>query len=810
MKTTSLMLAAASTFVLASVTTTARAAQPAATTDEATLGEIVVTARRRTESLQEVPQVVNAITSDTIQKLNIREFRDIQSIVPGLTIGATSAQTTLRGVSFNSNTSAQPTIAFYLNETPVQGNHLFQVLFDVGQVEVLRGPQGTSRGIPAPSGAITVTTRRPDLGQFGGYIDAQANDLQRRSVNGAINIPIVRDVLGLRIAGMIDQNDADGVNSIYSLIKPRQVNTAVRTSLSYEPGEFLNANVSWIHYDRAEKSFNPVTGPGSPGATPPIRLKDRVSVQDTPDDVHIHLDAVTAQLDSRLFGQHLQYIGGYSFQHIISNTDRDTGQLLRGVSPPNVIVTSLENTSHEFRISSDPGPDRLFDYVVGVYYGWQAMKPEGRSFNAAIYLPPAFGPLNAPNLALFNHNINLPQIIPTQSTLQDTSIFGSVTLHLGDKTELTGGLRHLWTQSTSELKVFLGDAATPVPVPCNLVGLQPAATPGFCIPRIVAQPSQRRFHEEHTIYNASLKHSFTPDLMVYASVGTSYRPPTASISTVQNASNDPVLNSFLIHPSEKSRSFEVGVKWTFLEGRARVNAAVFKQKFKDMPTFVTGIPFINDNGIQRTVNSTNFVADPDATIEGFDLDAALQITQNWNVSGQLSYADGRATTELPCNDSNLDGIPDGGLVTRLDQFRPGTSVSLCPGGSVSEQPYWNASVQSEYTHPVRDGVDGYVRGLFTYYPKNARQTRAMVIDDYSLLNLYAGLRAQDGAWDFGLYVRNALKTEQLTNLGLNPIGNLSGPLSFYRSLIRPTGYVSKTLTPRREVGVTMRYAFGSR
>src|ERR1700745_1076599 len=170
-------LLGASAFALATAVAAQAAppAPPAAPADQATLGEIVVTARRRAESLQEVPQTVNAVTADPLQKLQVKQFTDIQTVVPGLSLqgspnGFTNAAS-LRGVTFDVTTGAQPTVALYLNDAPVQAGFLFQSLFDVGQVEVLKGPQGTPRGISAPSGAITVTTHKPDLSEFGGFVD---------------------------------------------------------------------------------------------------------------------------------------------------------------------------------------------------------------------------------------------------------------------------------------------------------------------------------------------------------------------------------------------------------------------------------------------------------------------------------------------------------------------------------------------------------------------------------------------------------------------------------------------------------------
>jgi iron complex outermembrane receptor protein len=94
------------------------------------------------------------------------------------------AAASLRGVTFDVNTTAEPPVALYLNDAPVQAN----ALFDIGQVEALKGPQGATRGVSAPSGAITAT-HKPDLSEFGGYADVTLTDLQARNVQAAVNIP---------------------------------------------------------------------------------------------------------------------------------------------------------------------------------------------------------------------------------------------------------------------------------------------------------------------------------------------------------------------------------------------------------------------------------------------------------------------------------------------------------------------------------------------------------------------------------------------------------------------------------------------
>ena len=154
---------------------TAAPAPAAAATNApaAQIGEVIVQARRRDERLQDVPLVVNAVTNKQLDQLNIRDMKDIAPIVPGLTLtnnaNGIGSVATLRGVNFDVNSSGNNgTVEFYLNDEPITSDVVLQSMYDIGQIEVLRGPQGTLRGRASPSGSITVTTQRPDLYSFGG------------------------------------------------------------------------------------------------------------------------------------------------------------------------------------------------------------------------------------------------------------------------------------------------------------------------------------------------------------------------------------------------------------------------------------------------------------------------------------------------------------------------------------------------------------------------------------------------------------------------------------------------------------------
>jgi iron complex outermembrane receptor protein len=835
-------LLGASVFALA----TAAAAQPAAPSaapaaaaaDQATLGEIVVTARRRSESLQEVPQTVNAVTSETLQKLNIRQFQDVQAVVPGLTLSpsATGFQNSasLRGVSFEVNTGAQPTVAFYLNDAPVQLSFVYQSLFDIGQVEVLKGPQGTTRGISAPSGAITITTHRPDLSEFGGYADVTLTDHQGRIAQGAINVPIIKDVLAVRVAGDVDTSDGDGVRSLHSNIRPENKTTALRASVSFEPNDSFNANVMYQKLDNQLVNFIQMTGPGqgpftigtdsfSAGVNPPLTAEQRASVQDTPNDTHTHEELVTAQVDSRIFGQHLSYVGSYShfavntFQEGGSPSFGDVGNILPFVGIVQHVRSAQVETTHEIRLASDPAPGRFIDYTVGAFYHW--VEPSGHIDQPGPLTPGAFGnPALPPSVFAYNPAYQIPIAIDIPSTRQETSLFGSVTLHLPFDTELSGGIRHMWTIANSHTNLSLENGQLALPASLfggNCAALHFGSTyPGFCdfplAGGTVISNLASRSSETPNIYNVSLSHHFTRDFLMYVNTGTAYRSPVASVGIQGQLANFtfPDGSSPSFHPSERSISYEIGFKSQWFDGRWRLNASMFRQRFHNFTLYVPNILFNNvlpgqDPATTFVPTVFNFTQSVDALVKGFDIDTAFQVTPNWSISAQLSYADGKVQGSMvPCNITDASGKP---------VFNTGNLISLCPGGSASRLPFWNATFQSEYTHPVRENADGFLRVLATYYPENKDRVEPdFIVPGYAMLNLYAGVRSHDGAWEASIFARNLLNKAVATDV--SPVeANLNTSLSqFFPNLIRPSGYFQTTTTAAREIGVNVHYAFGSR
>lgn len=786
--------------------TCALAAEP-----DGALDEVVVTARRQAENLQDVPQTVVPLSAKALQDLDIRKLPDIENVVPGLKLaGGSGAQVAMRGIAFNNYTSGDSTIAFYLNDAPFGPVILLQGMFDVGQVEVLRGPQGTTRGVSAPSGAITLTTRRPDMSNFGGYVDGGLTNQHGRNLEGGVSVPIIPDVLAVRVAGFHQEDEGPGARSIHVSDRPRVKTDAGRISLRFTPNESLEANLMYQHLERRDRTFLQVFGPGDGNTiNPPIAPSQRLSVVDLANTERAQYELVTGQVDYEALGHQLSYVGSYGHGRITRGSPQDEGNVLPGLDTLTTVNVNSESTSQEIRLSSVPKPGRFFDYTVGAYYSWTAQG--GDSHFSGQYLPGAFGAGATPNLAAFNRRYYLDVLVQLPQTYQETSIFGSATLHLTRNTELTGGVRH-------SASIFKGDATlitTPafIALPPAFLGLPNCALAGFAstypgvcdipVPAQLVGDVRTRTSERPTIYTVSLSHRFTPDLMVYANTGTSYQRPTATLGLrgAFATSNNPLLRQLAFHPAQKSTSYEVGFKWTFLEDRGRLNVAAFRQSFRDFQIVVPSIQFLDPSVNPPVRGIMNFPTTVDAKVRGVDVEGDFKVTPEWYVGLQASYSTGNATGTVPCNVFGSNGQP---------VYNTGGIVSFCNGGGeVNRYPKWNATLRTNYDHEVSSNMTGFVRALVNYNPKNTRASPTYTVPSYALVNLYAGVRSDDERWELTLFVKNALNDKAVLDRSEQPI--FATGLGSFPTLNRSSGYYTvASMTPQREVGVAFRYQWGSR
>ncbi len=601
---------------------------------------------------------------------------------------------------------------------------------------------------------------------------------------------------------------------------------AVHASLRFEPTDWLAFNFMYQTLDQKNTSYTQVdprslvTGEAQSGDL--IRPYDFSSFEDQGSRNRREMDIYIWNADVRFAGQRLSYSGAANEQDIAIVGQSDNGDYFspqrfasaeRAFRDPTGYAavcqeqgrrvdlvptnqnyyqcthTDARRRSHELRLASEERIFGMFDYVIGAFYDYNDT-PSRLTQETPLLAAPTV--LAAVNLTPIERN--------GDST--EKSAFGNLTAHIGEALELSGGVRYIEYENFSSIKV---NGAYPTP--------------------------DTKDQDSTTIYTGSVKYRFNDDVMVYATVGTSWRPGVRVIGNF-SANITPRELGFLNLDPEESTSYEAGIKTTFLDDRGMFNLSVYQQDFDDYVYRGSSVFYINYRRLTPTIvvpeaASLNFVAGVPVTVRGVEAEASFQILPRWSSRGNISYADGKIKNgTIACNDLNGDGVPDTltaapTLAQLQSSLAPGQNVAQCQfGGRSTFAPEWSANLQTEASMELTPRMDGFVRGLATYTPSNSRDPSNAFdnVGSYAMVNLYAGVRDPDGQWEVSLFAKNIFDekivlgsgasplTTNLTTLRFGPGGAVIG--STASSFAAP--YYSVNVLPEREIGINLRVGFGSR
>ncbi|MBK9470562.1 MAG: TonB-dependent receptor [Pseudomonadales bacterium] len=778
--------------------------QPAAGSQE--LEEIIVTATRREQSVQDVAVSITALSGEQLEKLKFFEFEDMAAATPGLSMTSTAREPgviAVRGIGFAPNSSAPPAVDVYLNELPIDAVYAFTSIYDIQQMELLRGPQGTLRGRPSPAGAVTMTTRRPDLGEVGGSVSGSFSDADAQNYQGALNVPIVKDTLALRVAGVKNTNEGPG-GKLLNGDAPEVDDEGLRATLLFQATDELEFLLTHHYMDRAIDNFTFVEGAGAGYNGPAISADDRRGVAEKMgrQDQEIEITSLQASWD---IGEHqLVYIGGYQDLTNEFMQDLDGANAVVDYSSLQHTATDFEVTTHELRFESGGGG--RIDYSAGLWYSDTETSTDVHQVSeltgAFGYPPTPRGPADPAYL------IGVDIYIPTDA--ENTAAFGHLEFHVTDKLDIGVGARYLEEKSERSQQLDLGSSLIAIDIGqgepltsilCptilgQVTGLpwQGQTYPNTCDLALAAssfyQPAEEDW--DHWVYDASIRYSLSDLTMVYFTAAHSWRPPGVTVGITA-----PIPDDILFGPPEQSDAFELGLKSEWLDRRLRFNAAMFYQEFDGFIGRFEDVPYVNDN--TQTVDEGGFTYNGDAIAYGLEADLFWLISDEWTAQLSMSAQKGEFDdASVPCRDTDFDGKPDNGANPAYADWGASGPVAFCVSDDpISNLPEWNATLQSEYVIP-RDALEYYLRGLLNYQPENDNFTTGFERDSFALMNLYAGVRSSDGRWDVTLWAKNALDED--TVLQLDSEGVVAGFASGYRGV---------AVLPEREIGVSVRYAFGS-
>ena len=560
--------------------------------DSSALGEVIVTAQRRTEDVKEVPTSISVLGGAALENSHIGGLEDISRAVPGLSFSAGGGpgldNIEMRGVS---STSGSATVGLYLDDVPITVTNLYNGaveprLFDMDRVEVLRGPQGTLYGASSMGGAIRFISNQPNLTTFGGSVSSQVSGTRHGGVNydeqGVLNVPVVEGMAAVRIG--VDFGEDSGYIDNYTLsdqLARSGTNddkwTVLRLSAKIVPDDTLTITPAF--YGEWEKTGDTSVFYPSVGL-----YKQEKEVQE-PSVNHLLIGSLTVakQWD---WGQ-LTSISSY-FQQQFNRTEDGTyynseylGSIIDSDPPngimnqgyqigqlPGPVYTQVKTSvvSQEFRIASAPSSDSGLSWVGGLFYSDYRVH---RLFNAyiddlnqtfeSIYgIPPqdsdVFSGITFPNNSVANDN--------TAEDEKQYAVFGNVSYRIIPSLKATAGLRYSYAPTI--FNDFQGGYFS--------IGVPPV--------------SQRaKFYA--TTPKFSLTYAATPDMTLYASASEGYRiggseiyiSPSLCAQDLANLGLNTAPQTF---NSDSLWSYEGGLKGRFFDDTLSIDVDGYYLQWKNI------------------------------------------------------------------------------------------------------------------------------------------------------------------------------------------------------------------------------------
>jgi iron complex outermembrane recepter protein len=724
----------------------------------AELTEVVVTAEKREEKLQDVPIAITVVNQQQLTDEHVTELADLSRTTPSLQItqafGGPGGGGQIRGIGTVSFTrTAEPAVGIVVDGVD-QGNLNINNIFDVSRVEVLRGPQGTLFGLTSSAGVINIVTNAPDPSKFevAGHVDyahdgSAGSEFGQDTVQGVVNIPISGNS-ALRVAGSLDDyqgvehNNFTGTNDTvnnYALrghylldADPLTVNVIADYQRIIQDGAQGGA-IPAFTYVTADPTLTAQLA--ACGITPGFANQDRCA-----NHLNLFYDSaygLSAQVDYNLGSNTLTSITAYRRD--------ESGPLYQDVQAlpsanPQIFsgggLTASRQWSEELRIASNAGAQ--WEYTAGLFFsnylslGYPGHAGAFFDINIAVPFPP------------FTLAVGGPTTTLTQTTISSQAAFAHLQYHATDALTVIAGLRVTRDQ--------VGDYSSPL-------GLQPGL-PG--------NAGSTTFSDQQNNVSGvvGLQYKFSPQWTSYATVTKGYKGPQAQAAGAPG-SGVPAE----IIPAEIPVAFELGLKGSVLDGRLGTDFSLFDtrvQNYQGQTCSLTaqGVLVCNPNSF-------------DVTTKGAELDFYGHPTRYWNINGGYIFD----SAKYPAGYTGLDPNNLNGGTTYMG------------GLQLVGVPENKFTFSTDYTVPL--GPVNAVVGADTVYQSAIRlgysASSLYVFPPGWNLNLRAGIRSSDGHWGLTAFARDVNNQHEPITLFGGPA--FTGPpppagVPFFFNPAYPNGHVS--------------------
>jgi iron complex outermembrane recepter protein len=716
-----------------------------------TLEEIVVTAQKRAQSIQDVPISVSAISGSKIAESGINDLADMSASIPNLKVtdGVTSSNVFIRGIGSGIDRGTEQSVGTFVDGIYMgRSRQLRSPFLDLDRVEVLRGPQGVLFGKNTIAGALKVETAKPVVGdEFSGTATAEYDEKYGGKKVTAVLSGSLSESFAARLAlsdsssdgymkdTNLDRDEVDREETVarLSTVWEATENLTVSTKLEYAEGyaDGTDSEISLLAVDT--ENTNGLNA-GKIGLASYLvaasqaidpQLEDKINYKKSTDEglgeefKEDRSQNFVLNLDYQLGEHTLTSITGYSAYKSEDGQDVD---FLPVTWLSNVQDEDFDQISQEIRLTSPGG--EVVDYIVGAYYQQNELDLLfDTGFGGATVLNAVAGACGGTNCG---------DVMRAQDYNLETeswSVFGEATWNLAEDLRASLGLRY--SEETKEVDRFsrwadINDRNTQVdPAAPVTPGALSAAVlqGGFGVQATGAYKEERK--EDHITPTLKVQWDINNDVMAYASAGIAYK--SGGFNSAAEAAFEEME-----YDEEKATGFEMGLKTTLLDGAANINVAAFYTKFDDLQiSSFTGTAFLVSNA-------------GSSISQGIEMDGKWRLTEEVTIGGSAAWLDAYydENEEGPC--------------TLNETYKGNTQCDLS-GRETPYSPEWSGNVFVEYVAAIgstlefRAVVDMSFSG--DYYLDGDLDSN-LEESGYEKYNARFALASADDQWEVALVGKN--------------------------------------------------------
>ena len=675
--------------------------------------EVVVTAQKRSEKLQRVPESIQVLDAKALRQLNITQFQDFVRYIPSLqvqTFGPNQTTLYLRGVSDGGNANHSgplPLVGSYLDEMPTTtiGGTLDVHLYDIARVEVLPGPQGTLYGASSEAGTVRYITNQPNPSKFEAGYTLEGNVVDHGSEGGVAegfdNIPI-NDKVAIRLVGY-DEHDAGYIDNVYA------TRTYPTAASIYGPQAATVNNAAY-----AKNNFNPNDTFGGRAQlrvdlnddwtiTPEVMAQDNrssgifayePSVGDLqverfqPDTFHDRWVQAAMNVVGHIGDYTLTYAGGFFVRDVVTQSDYtdysifydaaygsgafwqgNNGQPLKNPSQEIDGRDHFNKESNELRLAS-PADDRL-RFIIGAY-----QEDQGHHILQDYVINGFSDSLAVPGWK------NTIWLTHQQREDNDLAAFTEVSYDVTQKFTVMAGVRPYYYDNS--LQGFFGFSQAYD----NLTGYSSGMVTCKANSTFSGAPCENLYKSavgSGETHKVNLTYKIDPEKLVYFTYSTGFRPGGVNRRADQGNYQADTLNNF-----------EIGFKSSWLENRLIWNTSAYIEDWNQFQ-----FSYLGQNSFTIIKNA------PNAEIKGTETSVTYRPLDPLTINGSMTLTDAQLTQDF-CTDNS------GNVISNCSGPNFNTASLASKGNALPYTPSLKGFVMARYTFPLMNDWTGYLQGDVTY------------------------------------------------------------------------------------------------